>query len=201
MDFIDKWQAVQTAHQSKLVIGLAPRLEKMPAPIARYDDPFLPFGRAVIEATADLACGYALDLASYLALGAAGAIALERTIPVIPRELPVILHGAFATPDYAQVAFDSPFAVDAVTLAEGILAILRAYTADPRHAAFVDAKAAMSPTGGNVGFYTQAHFELANLRALWITDPIIYAAGTLDFADHLRATADKFRIESLKAEA
>jgi hypothetical protein len=200
MDFIDKWRAIQTTHQSKLVIGLAPRLEKMPAPIARYDDPFLPFGRAVIEATADLACGYALDLASYLALGAAGAIALERTIPVIPREIPVILHGAFATPDYAKAAFDSPFAVDAVTLTEGALSVLRAYTADHRHAAFVDAKSAISPMGGNVGFYTQEHFELADLRALWITEPIIYAAGTLDFTEYIRVAADKFRIESLKAD-
>lgn len=92
----------------------------MPLPIQRYDDPFLPFGKAIIGATRDLLCGYMFDLAAYLALGAAGAVALERSIAYVGGEVAKILHGPFASPDYAEMA--GAFNVDAVTLTEPVYA-------------------------------------------------------------------------------
>lgn len=105
---------------SDLVLWLRPRLEKMPLPIQRYDDPFLPFGKAIIAATRDLLCGYLFDLAAYLALGAAGAVALERTIAYVGDDAVSILHAPFAIPDYVQAA--SAFNVDAVTITDEAVA-------------------------------------------------------------------------------
>ena len=93
-----------------------PRLEQMPLPIQRHDDPFLPFGKAIIIATRDLVCGYMFDVAAYLALGAAGAVALERTIAYVGDHSLSILQGPFASADYAQAAGAGAFNVDAVTL-------------------------------------------------------------------------------------
>ncbi|HLA43438.1 MAG TPA: hypothetical protein VJZ27_08395 [Aggregatilineales bacterium] len=196
--FLEKWRNAQKAHHSRLAIGLAPRIVDMPAPIARYDDPFLPFGRAIINATAEFACAFVFDLASYLAIGAAGAVALERSIPLVPRELPVILHAPFVTADFAKAAFEDAFAVDAVTLATGKLEVVRAYTENENHAAFVNTRAAMSPGGGSVGFFDETGFEFDGVRVLWVTDEIIYAAGTLDFENAVRSAAEHYRRESLK---
>ena len=73
----------------------------MPYPMQRYDDPFLPYGRAVIDATSDIACAYVFDLAAYLSIGASGAIALERTIAYVPSPSLTILHGMFTRAEYA----------------------------------------------------------------------------------------------------
>src|SRR5689334_7364687 len=78
-------EAAQQATQSTLAISLAPTLNKLPLELQRFDDPFLPFGKAVIDATADLVCAYVFHLGPYLALGAAGAVALERTIAYVPQ--------------------------------------------------------------------------------------------------------------------
>ena len=63
----------------------------------RYDEPFLPFGKALIDTTKDLVAGYVFDLEAYLVPGAAGMIALERTIGYVPSDLVTILHGGFLT--------------------------------------------------------------------------------------------------------
>jgi hypothetical protein len=60
--FYDKLRAAQSQRESDLALLLAPKLAKMPLPIARYDDPFLPFGKAIIDATRDLVCAYVFDL-------------------------------------------------------------------------------------------------------------------------------------------
>jgi hypothetical protein len=198
MDFLEKFQVAML--QSRLVVGIAPQLNRMPAPITRYDDPFLPFGRAVIEATAEFACAFSFDLASYMLLGGAGMVALERSIPAVPSDLPIILHGPFVTPDFAKAAFESPFSVDAVTLATGSLEVLRAYTSDKEHGVFANTKAAMSPAGGYVGFYHHRGFELRGQPMLWVTDEIIYAAGGMDYEKHIHAAAQQFRADSLRLE-
>src|SRR5262249_31784814 len=84
MNFRALVEAAQERNQSTLAIGLAPALNKLPYEIQRYDDPFLPYTKAVIDTTADLVCGYVLHLGAYLALGAAGAVALERSLAYIP---------------------------------------------------------------------------------------------------------------------
>lgn len=191
MNFVDKWIQAQQKNKSLLAIGIAPRLVEMPAPIMRYDDPFLPFGRTIIENTQDLVCAYVFDLAGYLALGAAGARALERTIPIVPDTIPRILHGPFVTAAYVNMA--EAFAVDAVTLAAENPAVIMPYVEDERRAVF-----AQKPilNRSNVGIYTEHHFEIGGSRVLWITDPIIYASGRMDFEEQMRAAAEKYRIKS-----
>jgi len=190
--FAEKWHAAQAG--SRLAIGIAPRINRLPAPIARYDDPFLPFSRAIIHATAASACAYVFDLASFLSLGAAGAVALERSIALVPRHLVAILHAPFASADFADAAFNSPLMVDAVTLAVG--SVVSAYLGDPRRAVFVDAKAALG--GENIGFYDADGFTFGGVRVLWATEAIIYASGRDDFAEKAAAAAEIFRQESLK---
>src|SRR5690606_27503216 len=88
--------AVQSRSSTTLVL-LSPAFEKMPLPMQRYDEPFLPFGKAIIDATHDLVAGYVFDLEAYLIPGAAGMIALERTISYLPSDLIEVLPGAFST--------------------------------------------------------------------------------------------------------
>jgi hypothetical protein len=197
--FTDKWRAASELHESRLAIGLAPRLNQMPAPIARYDEPFYPFGRAILHATSDLCCAVVFDLAAYLAIGAAGIIALERTIPLVPEHVVTILHGPFVSGDYAAAAFDNALNVDSVTLATGTLDVISSYVGDGRHGVFVNTLAAMTLTGNNVGFFDDRGFELGDIRALWISDAIIYASLGDDFESATRIAAERFRIESLKS--
>ncbi len=100
------------------MIEIAPRVSEMPAPIQKYDDPFLPYSRAVIEATAALVAGYVFDLAAYLALGAAGAIALERSVAIAAADggCITVLHGPFARGEYAALAGAGTLNVDAATV-------------------------------------------------------------------------------------
>lgn len=117
-DFSKKLNAIQLQNRSDVGLLIAPQIDKLPLPIQRYDDPFLPFGKSVINATRDLVCAYVFDLASYLKLGAAGAIALERTIDYVGSEIITILHGAFALATFAELADENAFGVDALTLAD-----------------------------------------------------------------------------------
>ncbi len=195
MNFSEKWLHAQQKNHSKLAIGLAPRVLDMPAPIMRYDDPFLPFGRAIIENTADLACAYVFDLASYLALGAAGARALERTIPIVPLDIPKILHAPFVTAGYVRAAFEEAFAVDAVTLATEDRTIISAYLQAPQHGAFIPSLFTERGQGGevNLGTYDANGFTLGANKVRWVTDEIIYASAMLNFAEKVRRAAEHYR--------
>ena len=118
--FIEKLHAAQQHNRSYLCIGLDIVVANNPAPITYYDEPMLPFARAIIEATSDLVCAYKPNLGFYLAEGAAGVVALERIVRLIPPEIPIILVGKFGdigntAEAYARGAFEQ-FRADAVTL-------------------------------------------------------------------------------------
>lgn len=115
--FIHKLKRVQERTGTDIVLRLSPRILTMPLPMKQHDDPFFPFGRAIITATRDLAVGYMFDLWDYLALGAAGAIALERTIHFAGAEVITLLNGLFSGAGYAALWDETAFNVDAVTLA------------------------------------------------------------------------------------
>src|SRR5712691_1568133 len=138
MAFHKLLEAAQRATQSTLAISLAPKLNQLPLEIQRYDDPFLPFGKAVIDSTADLVCAYVFHLGAYLALGGAGAVALERTIAYVPAPAIKILHGPFGNDEYVRAAFEQGFGANAVTLgAFGDSQIIKLYLEDKEHGAFV----------------------------------------------------------------
>lgn len=120
ISFSQRLEAIQQRKRSNRALWLGPRLLQMPLPMQKYDDPFLPFGKAIIDATQSITCAYIFDLAAYLALGAAGAIALERTIGYARAsgDALAVLHGPFATPDYADAVSAGGFHVDAVTVVD-----------------------------------------------------------------------------------
>jgi hypothetical protein len=112
--------AADAAARLRWIVELAPRVADLPGPIQKYDDPFLPYSRAIIEATAESVAGYWFDLAAYLALGAAGAIALERAVALVRAGGAhlTVLHGPFARGDYAALAGRDALHVDAATITE-----------------------------------------------------------------------------------
>lgn len=149
--FVEKLQSAQVANDSWVCVGLDPVLERMPE--FKYDDPFLPFLKAIVDATADLVCAYKPNLGFYLTLGAVGVIALERIIAYIPDEIPVILDGKFndighTAQAYARGAFDA-LGADAVTVSpylgqDGVAPFL----GDADQAAFVLARTS-NPSAGD----------------------------------------------------
>jgi hypothetical protein len=132
-DFLVKLSHLREERNSNLGLFLNPRLENLPLSIARFDDPFLPYGKELIGASQDLVVAYVFDLASYFALGAAGIVALERTIRYAGDSI-TILHAPFASADYSAMADITGLGVDAITVSSET--ILRTYLDKPPFAAF-----------------------------------------------------------------
>jgi orotidine-5'-phosphate decarboxylase len=86
----------------------------------KWDEPILPFNKAIIDQTIDLVCAYKPNLGFYLQWGAAGVIALERTIAYIPDWMPVILDCKTGDIGHTQGAWGNglydEWGVDAVTV-------------------------------------------------------------------------------------
>ena len=120
MNYLDKVLAAQQDNSSWLCVGLDPQPEQLPVPALKWDEPVLPFNKAIIEATADLVCAYKPNLGFYLQWGAAGIIALERTIAFIPKQIPVILDCKAGDIGHTQAAWAvgllDYWGVDAVTV-------------------------------------------------------------------------------------
>lgn len=186
-------------HQSDIILLMSPHLPKLPLPIQRYDDPFLPFGKAIINATQDIVCGYMFDLAAYLALGAAGIIALERTLPYVDSAKLRILHGPFAGLDYVAAAFEGNFDLDAVTLVnEDDFA---GYTAQSWQGAFV-VKNEDFIEQPNYGVYWQKSglltfpYPSGSPETIELADEsVLYAGRGDDFAEKVRLAIEKMRNE------
>ncbi|MCS7061975.1 MAG: orotidine-5'-phosphate decarboxylase [Anaerolineae bacterium] len=120
MTFLEKLARAQQINRSFLCVGLDIVVANTPLPLQLEDEPMLPFARAIIEATQDLVCAYKPNLGFYLAEGAAGIVALERIVRLIPDHIPIILDGKFGdigntAEAYARGAFEQ-FRADAVTL-------------------------------------------------------------------------------------
>jgi orotidine-5'-phosphate decarboxylase len=122
--FAARMRAAAERNGSLVCIGLDPDVERFPTALRERftTDPagaITEFNRAIIEATADLACAYKPNLGFYMAYGLAGLEALARTREAIPADVPVILDakvndlGSTATA-YAAGYFDA-FGFDAVT--------------------------------------------------------------------------------------
>ncbi|HYO88557.1 MAG TPA: hypothetical protein VER79_07900 [Candidatus Limnocylindrales bacterium] len=114
----------RAAARSSWLIELAPRVSELPGPIQKYDDPFLPYSRTVIQATSDLVAGYVFDFAAYMTLGAAGAIALERSVALAAADdaCLTVLHGPFARGEFAALAAAGALNVAAATVTSAAVA-------------------------------------------------------------------------------
>jgi len=120
MNYLEKLFAAQEKNDSWLCVGLDPDPARLRVDALKWDEPVLPFNRAIIDATIDLVCAYKPNLGFYLMWGAAGIIALERTIAYIPNHIPIILDCKTGDIGHTQGAwamglFDE-WQVDAVTV-------------------------------------------------------------------------------------
>ncbi len=121
MNYLEKLRAIQEKNRSWLCVGLDPVPEKLPlAHVTRHDEPVLPFNKAIIDATKDLVCAFKPNMGFYLQWGAAGMIALERTIAYIPNDIPVILDCKTGDIGHTQGAWArglfEQWTVDAITV-------------------------------------------------------------------------------------
>ena len=118
--YIEKVKTAQIQNNSWLCVGLDPQPKRLPVQALKWDEPVLPFNKAIIEATADLVCAYKPNLGFYLQWGAAGIIALERTIAYIPDHLPIIVDCKTGDIGHTQAAWAAGlfdlWDVDAVTV-------------------------------------------------------------------------------------
>jgi hypothetical protein len=195
-EFVDRLTHLQQTRQTDIALFLNPRPLLLPHPIQRYDDPYLPFGKAIINATHDLVCAYVFDLASYLGMGAAGAVALERTVAYAAQEALTILHAPFVGQAYSATADTTGFGVDAITLAHA--ADLPHYLTHPPYAAFALGNEATLPDEGGVFIEEQQRFRLrgldnATLQLRLTDDRVLYTDGTEDFAAKIRAVVEQMR--------
>lgn len=207
--FADTLRGAVVQAGTYLAVGLVPQLDRIPFAFTRYDDPFLPYSKAVIDATADLVCGYAFHLGAYLAHGAAGAVALERSIAYVPDGHVKVLHAPFASADFVRAAFDDAFDCHAVTIAQGTPAVhIIPYLQQPAFGVFLEGdetllgKRLTETYPEQVGGYAPIHDQSAitchligipEARLYWAwADPIFrvrgdeYAAGWRQEIQRLR---------------
>nr|WP_229517453.1 orotidine-5'-phosphate decarboxylase [Massilia oculi] len=119
--FIDKLSAAWTRNDSLLCVGLDPDLARFPAELAGQPDAIVRFCKAIIDATADLACAFKPQIAYFAALGAEAQ--LEQICAYLRERyahIPLVLDakrgdiGATAH-QYAREAFER-YGADAVTV-------------------------------------------------------------------------------------
>lgn len=121
MNFIDKLSAAWTRNDSLLCVGLDPDLARFPAELRDAPDGIVRFCKAIIDATADLACAFKPQIAYFAALGAEAQLEaicryLRDTYPHIPLILDAKRGDIGATAhQYAREAFER-YGADAVTV-------------------------------------------------------------------------------------
>jgi orotidine-5'-phosphate decarboxylase len=119
--FIDKLSAAWTTNESLLCVGLDPDVARLPDSLRNEPDGIFTFCKAIIDATADLACSFKPQIAYFAALGAERQLEqvcayLRAAYPHIPLILDAKRGDIGATAkQYAREAFDR-YGADAVTV-------------------------------------------------------------------------------------
>ena len=176
-----------------------------PLPLLVHDEPMLPFAREIIEATADVVTAYKINPSYYLAEGAAGVVALERIVRLLPTGS-LTIWDAHATISsgldaalMARIAFNQ-FGAGAVTLA---------HTPDPavldQFGAFKDKLlyapspknhlAVLNEGGGVVRAYQRLPVAPVQISPAFVAvgRQILYASKRANFAEAARAAAIHWR--------
>jgi orotidine-5'-phosphate decarboxylase len=121
VNFINKLCAAWAGNNSLLCVGLDPDLARFPAHLQQRPDAIVAFCKAIIDATADLACAFKPQIAYFAALGAEAQLEeicayLRQHYPHIPLILDAKRGDIGATAkQYAREAYDR-YGADAVTL-------------------------------------------------------------------------------------
>ena len=121
MKFVQRLNQAWTARQTLLCVGLDPDPARLPGQLTGFAHPIFEFGRAIVDATADLVCAFKPQIAYYAAARAEDQ--LEMTIAHIRRHhpaIPVILDAkrgdvGSTAEMYAREAFER-YQADAVTV-------------------------------------------------------------------------------------
>ena len=121
MNFINKLSAAWTTNDSLLCVGLDPDVARLPLELQHEPDGIFLFCKAIIDATADLACSFKPQIAYFAALGAESQLEqvcahVRETYPHIPLILDAKRGDIGATAkQYAREAFER-YGADAVTV-------------------------------------------------------------------------------------
>jgi orotidine-5'-phosphate decarboxylase len=121
MNFVQGLRQAWAAQRTLLCVGLDPDPARLPGQLASFAHPIFEFGRAIVDATADLVCAFKPQIAYYAAVRAEDQ--LEMTIAYIRRnypKIPVILDAkrgdvGSTAQMYAREAFER-YQADAVTV-------------------------------------------------------------------------------------
>ena len=121
MKFVERLKAAWSTGQTLLCVGLDPDPAKLPRHLAGEKYPIFEFGRAIVDATADLVCAFKPQIAYYAAARAEDQ--LEMTMEHIRRNhpaIPVILDAkrgdiGSTAEMYAKEAFER-YRADALTV-------------------------------------------------------------------------------------
>lgn len=118
--FLERLRVAQDANDSLLCVGLDPDLARFPEIVGRGPQAIVAFNRAIIEATADLACCYKPNFGFYLPFGVAGLEALVKVREDVPAHIPVLLDAkmgdiGITSTGYARAVFET-WGFDAVTV-------------------------------------------------------------------------------------
>lgn len=178
--FVAKLQAAQTA-TSKWALYISPKVDLLPFAIGRHDDPFLPYARAIFAASRDLVCAYVFDLAAYMALGAAGMVALERSIGLVAQGHVTVLDASFSTGSFSGTWDETAYGVDAVTVSE--VAPLDAFNNREDRQAFV-----VSDSTAYTAQFSLSNQTMSCPGAAIVLLPVdlLYRARSLEFETKLR---------------
>lgn len=84
MTFAQRVNDVIKKKNSLLCVGLDSVVEKMPSGVRQSSDPLFEFNKQIIDATAEFACAFKVNLAFYEACGLAGWRALVKTFQYLP---------------------------------------------------------------------------------------------------------------------
>ena len=170
---------------NRIIVHMNPKFELLPLPITRFDDPFLPFSKEIISATGDIVAGYLFDFASYLVMGGAGVVALERAIAYVPDNCVTILHAPFTGTGYSPMADATGFNLDAITVATHN--DLQHYTENIPYMAFL-ADDASIPDRGGIYHKGELVFKQDDVvtRLSLTTDDILYTSKLDNFAQKVR---------------
>ena len=121
MNFTDQLSAAAARHDSLLCVGLDPDVTRFPSVIKGQDDAIFAFCKAIIDATAGLACAFKPQIAYFAALGAEDQLQavcdyIKQQYPDIPVVLDAKRGDIGATAEqYAREAFER-YRADAVTV-------------------------------------------------------------------------------------
>lgn len=118
--FVDRLRAAQAENESLLCVGLDPDPERFPDVTGKGPEAIIAFNRAIIEATADLACCYKPNFGFYLPFGLVGLEALVKVREDVPAHIPVLLDAkmgdiGITSTGYARAVFET-WGFDAVTV-------------------------------------------------------------------------------------